>query len=136
MKKKIAALNETELNILQLLWTENRPLSRPEILEKAFSPDRNRQTIHRFLNSMIEKGVLTVDGSVLCGKIYGRTYAPTITRDEYISAQIDKLIPDTSPRKRLLGLMSSLIDEEFVDEEVISELEKLLETKRKELHQE
>ena len=128
-------LNEFELSILQLLWSENRPLSRPEILDSLFPDDKNKQTsVHRYLNNLLEQGYITISGSVLCGKIYGRTYAPAITREEYISLQIAKLIPSSSPKKRILGLVSSFIEEDYVDDSVLSDLEELIQKKRKDFH--
>lgn len=136
LRKRINVLTENELQILQLLWTENRPLSRPEILERYPLPESNKQTIHRYLNSMIEKGVLIIDGSVVCGKRPGRLYSPTITREEYVISQLDKLLPDTSPQHRLLSVMSAWIDEKYVDDNLLLELEELLQSKRKEFDKE
>ena len=133
-KKKNTTLTENEIDILQILWTEGRPLSRPEILERSTLPDSNKQSLHRYLNDMLEKGVLTISGSVICGKRPGRTYTPTITREEYIVSQLNKLIPDTSPQNRFFSVMSRWFYESYVDDNLISELEELLQKKREELH--
>ena len=133
-RKKHIALTENEVDVLQILWSEGRPLSRPEILERSTLPDSNKQSLHRYLNDMLEIGVLTIAGSVICGKRPGRTYAPTITREEYVVSQLNQLIPAPTPRHRLLSVMSSWVGESYVDEELISELEELLQKKRKDLH--
>ena len=133
-KKTLNSLTENEIEILQILWTENRPLSRPEILERSTFPESNKHSIHRYLNDMLEKGVLTIAGSVICGKRPGRTYSPTLTREEYVVSQLNRLIPDTTPQNRLLTVMSSWVEESYVDDNVISELEEMLQRKRKELH--
>ena len=134
MKNNADILSAPELNILQLLRTENRPLSRPEILEKAFSQnDPQKHSVHRFLNHLLNKNLLTVAGSVQCGKTYGRTYSPTLTRDEYITAQTAKFTPELAPQKRVFSVISALIENEYVDDSTISQLEDLLQQKRKEL---
>lgn len=135
-KKEKESLTENELEILEVLWDENRPMSRPELLQRSSLSESNKQTIHRFLNSMLEKGVLTVAGTVMCGKRPGRTYAPTISREEYVISQVDKLMPAASPKRSLLAVMSSLVDASYVDDEFISELEEIIQKRRKELHHE
>lgn len=135
-RKKNIELTENEVTVLQILWSEGRPLSRPEILERFTLPDSNKQSLHRYLNDMLEKGVLTIAGSVICGKRPGRTYAPTLSQEEYVVSRLTRLLPAATPRNRLLSVMSTWVDESYVDDELISELEELLQKKRKELHHE
>ena len=49
-------LSSNEFKIMQLLWKENRPLSRPEIIDLTPEKDWNPNSIHLILNNMIEKG--------------------------------------------------------------------------------
>ena len=76
-------LSPNEFKIMQLLWKEERPLSRPEIIEMIPERDWNPNSIHLILNNMIEKGVIRVDGMTRCGRGYGRTYAATVNNLEY-----------------------------------------------------
>lgn len=128
-----SVLTENEFSILTLLWTEKRSLSRPEILENLSDNDWNPNSIHLILNSMINKGVLKVDGIARCGQNYGRTYAPTMTQEEYAATQMIRLTPNLPQRQRLLGIFAALVDKNGIDAETIEEMEKLLEKKRKEL---
>ena len=136
MKNNNYTLTENELEILDALWTENRPLSRPELLSRLSLTESNQQTIHRFLNDLLEKGVITVAGSVRCGKRPGRTYAPTISREEYVISQVDKLMPVASSKKPRLAVACTLINSSTVDEDFITELENMIQKKREELHNE
>lgn len=126
-------LTENEFSILTLLWTKKRSLSRPEILENLSDNDWNPNSIHLILNSMIKKGVLKVDGITRCGQNYGRTYAPTMTQEEYAASQMIRLTPNLPQSKRLLGIFAALVDKDGIDSETIEEMEKLLAAKRKEL---
>ena len=72
-------LSPNEFKIMQLLWKEDRPLSRPEIIEMIPDRDWNPNSIHLILNNMIEKGVIRVEGMTRCGRGYGRTYAATVS---------------------------------------------------------
>lgn len=129
----INPLSANEFKILQVLWEEGRSLSRPEIIERTPDKDWNPNSIHLILNNMIDKGVLCVDGLTRCGKGYGRTYAPTMTQMEYAAQQAMDATPNYTPDERLLGVVAALVGNESVSDETISELEKLLRAKEKEL---
>lgn len=129
----INPLSANEFKILQVLWEEGKSLSRPEIIERTPDKDWNPNSIHLILNNMIEKGVLCVDGLTRCGKGYGRTYAPTMTQMEYAARQAMDATPDCTPDERLLGVVAALVGNDSVSDETISELEKLLHSKKAEL---
>lgn len=119
-------LSPNEFKILQLFWKENRPLSRPEIIELTPNRDWNPNSIHLMLNNMIEKGVIQVAGMTRCGKGYGRTYAATQTNLEYAVSILQEITPEYSADERLLGLLPLLLREPIRPETRIS-LIKLLE---------
>lgn len=102
-------LSPNEFKILQLLWKENRPLSRPEILE--MTPDRawNPNSIHLILNNMIEKGVIVVDGLARCGRGYGRTYSAAISNLDYAVELFKESTPDMTTDERMLGFNQALL---------------------------
>ncbi len=104
-------LSPNEFKILQLFWKENRPLSRPEIIELTPNRDWNPNSIHLMLNNMIEKGVIQVAGMTRCGKGYGRTYAATKTNLEYAVSILQEITPEYSADERLLGLLPLLLRE-------------------------
>ncbi len=128
------SLSSNEFCILKLLWTENRAMTRPEILEALPDKDWNPNSIHLILNNMIKKGVLQVEGVARCGRGYGRTYAPTLSQTEYAAAQALDATPDMTVSARLLGVVAALVDKKGIDEQTIAELEQMLEEKRKELN--
>lgn len=80
-------LTKSELNILEILLSEERPLSKSDILACA---SKNRpwkdSTIHIIINGLLEKGAIEEVGFVRTGKTYGRTFAPTKEGREYFSA--------------------------------------------------
>ena len=86
------SLSSNEFCILNLLWSESRAMTRPEILEALPDKDWNPNSIHLILNNMIKKGVLQVVGVARCGRGYGRTYAPTLSQTEYAAAQALELL--------------------------------------------
>lgn len=132
MDLKYLMLSETEMDIMLLLWEAGMPLSRPEILNRLAGKDWNPNSIHQVLNSMMKKGVLQVDGMTRCGKIYGRTYKPTMTQQEFVANQIHGITTNLTPQKRLLGVVAALSSQDPIDEDTIEALEDLLKTKQKE----
>ena len=118
-------LSPNEFKILQLLWKENRPLSRPEILE--LTPDRgwNPNSIHLILNNMIEKGVIAVDGLTRCGRGYGRTYVAAITNLEYAVDVFKDATPDMTTDERLLGISEALL-KDAPSKDAVQELIRML----------
>ena len=103
-------LSPNEFKIMQLLWRENRPLSRPEIIELL--PDRawNPNSIHLILNNMIEKGVVDVSGITRCGRGYGRTYAATVSNLEYAVLTLRDAAPEFTPDELVKGVLPLLLE--------------------------
>ena len=104
-------LSPNEFKIMQLLWKEKRPLSRPEIIELIPDRDWNPNSIHLILNNMIEKGVICVDGMTRCGRGYGRTYAATLNNLEYAVSILKDATPELNPDERILGILPILLEE-------------------------
>ena len=131
------SLSNNELEIMNLLWKEDRPLSRSEIIE--LSPDRSWQksSIHILLNKLLDKGAIDIAGFVRTNKNYGRTYKPVITQEDYVltsvkasnSALKDLFKVSTNP-----SVFAALLNDADVDEDVLNRLEQMIEERRKELH--
>ena len=118
-------LSPNEFKIMQLLWKENRSLSRPEIIDLVPERDWNPNSIHLILNNMIEKGVIRVDGMTRCGRGYGRTYAATVNNLEYAAQLLKDSTPDLSADERILGVLPILL-KDGVSEQTLKEVKKLL----------
>ena len=133
---KYLSLSDTELDILKLLWDAGRALSKPEILERLQKQDWNPNSVHQVLNSMMKKEVLTVEGHTLCGKIYGRTYAPTMTQSEFLFRRIEEATGNLSGSQRLLGVFASLIGSEDISSDTVAQLDAMLQKRKEELKKE
>jgi len=117
-------LSPNEFKIMQLLWKEERPLSRPEIIEMIPERDWNPNSIHLILNNMIEKGVIRVDGMTRCGRGYGRTYAATVNNLEYAVMLLKEATQEMNDDQRVLGVLPLLLD--GVSTEARAQLKELL----------
>lgn len=118
-------LSQNEFKIMELLWRENRPLSRPEIIDLIPNRDWNPNSIHLILNNMIEKGVICVDGMTRCGRGYGRTYAATMSNLEYAVALLREVTPDLNADQRVSGVLPILL-QDGVSKQTMESLKLLL----------
>ena len=118
-------LSQNEFKIMQLLWREKRPLSRPEIIDLIPDRDWNPNSIHLILNTMIEKGVIRVEGMTRCGRGYGRTYAATMSNMEYAAALLREVTPDLNADQRVSGVLPILL-QDGVSKETMETLKLLL----------
>lgn len=76
-------LTKSEREIMDVFWESEDPLSRADLLKKSINKSWKDSSIHILLNGMLKKGVIREAGVVKCSKTYGRTFLPTMTREEY-----------------------------------------------------
>lgn len=131
MLKSYFRLTRSETEIMELLWSEDRPLSRSEIIELTPNRTWKPASIHILLNSMLDKGAIEVAGFIQSTKNYARTFAPTLTADEYIVLQLKH--SSAFNEQALLRLVSSLV-EDVRDETVLNEINSMVEKRKAELH--
>ncbi|MFP3156350.1 BlaI/MecI/CopY family transcriptional regulator [Lachnospiraceae bacterium ZAX-1] len=119
------SLTSNELEIMELMWEKDRPLSRAEIIK--FSPNSSwkASSIHILLNKLLEKGAIEVHGFVKTGKNYGRTYSPLIAQEAYITAQF-RQNPYYAKPSATTAVFSALLQNDGIDDSVIEELEQML----------
>ncbi|MBE6034829.1 MAG: BlaI/MecI/CopY family transcriptional regulator [Clostridiales bacterium] len=131
MNSNSFSLTKNEQEIMELLWTEERPLSRSQIIELCKERSWKSSSIHILLNQLLKKNAIKVDGFVQTGKNYGRTYTAAITPEEY---QVMHFKTSTSylqsKSSAIIKLMSTLVQDEELDNDTLDELETILQDKR------
>ena len=130
MKKMYFRLTKSENEIMDLLWKEDRPLSRSEIID--LTPDRSWKpaSIHILLNSMLEKGAIQVAGCVQSTKNYARTFTPTLTADEYAVLQFKH--SSAFNEQSVFHLVSALVDD-IQDQDTLDQIGVVLEKRKLQL---
>ena len=125
----IINLTKNELEILNVMWRENRPLTKSEII--SLSPERSwkASSIHILLNKLLEKEAIIVDGFTKTGKNYGRMYSPSFSHIEYEKALVKHQYKNAN--LSLGELFSTLIEDEYIDDSVINELYDLVNKRRR-----
>lgn len=125
-------LSHNEYLMMELLWKEDRPLSRAELLKGTTGRNWNPSSIHLILNSMLSKGVIKITDEE---KKYGRTYEAVITQEDYILQCVENGMPGKSNEEKVLGVVAALVKKSRISEEDIAALEEILDKKREELRQ-
>lgn len=122
-------LTKSELEVMNVLWQANRPLSRSEILTLSTSKTWKDSSIHILLNGLLNKNAIKEAGYVRSGKTFGRLYAANISCQEYYV----KNVFAGSSKEVLPMLFSALIQSDGISPELIDELEDMLEKRKREL---
>ena len=76
-------LTRSEMEIMNVLWDAERPMSRSDLLAHSEGKSWKDSSVHILLNGILQKGLIREAGYVKRSKTYGRTFAPTMTREEY-----------------------------------------------------
>ena len=116
-------LTKSEMEIMDVLWSENAPLSRSDLLSQGEEKSWKDSSIHILLNGLLQKGAIQEVGFVKRSKTYGRTFAPTLTREEYFATTIfsHRHKPD------IVGLFAALLKREDITDSQLDQIRKLLE---------
>ncbi len=82
-------LTKNELEIMDVMWAAEKPLSRGELMERSVDKSWKSSSVHILLNSMLGKGAICEAGFTRCGKTCGRTYAAAVTVEEYYASTLN-----------------------------------------------
>lgn len=123
-------LTKSELEIMNVLWRADRPLTRSDILSLSDDKTWKDNSIHILLNGMLKKEAIREDGFTRSGKVWGRLYAANISIDDYYAENVfSKSAPEAVPL-----LFSALIKRDDITPELIGELRAMLDEREKELN--
>ena len=90
MEKISRPLTPTDLEIMEILWRENRPLSALEILELSENRSWKQNSLYPTLQHLQEKNAVVITGYVPVKRKYARTYLPTYTKSNYQLSRLEK----------------------------------------------
>lgn len=127
MGKKEYTLSKRELDIMNVLWAEGKPLIASEIPERQ--PGLSINTVHAVLKKLLQKGLIVVADIVQSGTVLSRSYKPAITPEEYAVKYMTSEVFALDQLMSKVSFLSALFDDSENDEELIRELEKLVQEK-------
>ena len=124
MKQDIRRLPDSELELMQIIWDREPPVTRPEIEEAlASTHPLAPTTILTFLTRLCDKGFLKLERR---GEV--NYYTPLVTRKAYL-AQASRGVLDQLFGGSVAALATSLVDA-GVSREELEELRRMLEEGR------
>lgn len=125
-------LSKNEREIMETLWAEGRPLTRRDIINLCEDKSRKESSIHILLNQLLEKNAIEVTGFVKIVKNYGRTFIPTLAKEDFEIMELKNNYQELDPDPSVLPeYINYLIQENDMSAEIIEELQAVLETARK-----
>ena len=118
-------LTKSELEIMNVLWNAERPLTRSDILSLSEGKSWKDNSIHILLNGLLKKDAIREDGFARSGKVWGRLYAPNISIDEYYEENVfSQSNLETVPR-----LFSALLNRSDLTPEILEQMRGILDEK-------
>ena len=115
-------LTKSEMEIMDVLWASDSPLSRADLLERSEQKSWKDSSVHILLNGLLQKKAICEAGFVKRSKTYGRTFAPTLTREEYFATTIFS----HREKPEIVGLFAALLKRQEITREELEQMERLL----------
>lgn len=115
-------LTKSEMEIMDVLWDAESPLSRADLLERSEEKTWKDSSIHILLNGLLKKGAIREAGMVKRIKTYGRLFAPTMTREEYFA----QAIFSHRHQPQITGLFEALLRREEITPEDLSQIRAMI----------
>ena len=118
-------LTKREMEIMDVLWESDQPLSRSDLLERSEEKTWKDSSVHILLNGLLQKGAIREAGLVKRSKTYGRVFSPTMTREEYFAATIFS----HRHKPEIVGLFGALLRREDITPEQLQKISTLVSRK-------
>ena len=115
-------LTKSELQIMDVFWASDVPLSRSDLLERSEEKTWKDSSVHILLNGLLNKGVICEAGFVKRSKTYGRTFQPAMTREEYYAAAIFS----HTHKPRLIPFVEALLKQQNPTPEQLQQIIQLI----------
>ena len=120
-------LTKSEMEIMDVLWDAEQPLSRSDLLNRAEEKSWKDSSVHILLNGLLAKEAIREAGLVKRSKTFGRVFVPTMTREEYFAQTIfgHRHQPD------LIGLFTALLQQRDPSRDQLEAMKDLIDGKLK-----
>lgn len=118
-------LTRSELEIMDVMWAAQAPLSRSDLLERSEEKSWKDSSVHILLNGLLRKEAIREEGCIKRGKTYARTFVPTVTREEYFAG----LVFAFRHKPDLVGLVEALLNRSDVTAEELEAIVALVQNK-------
>ena len=114
-------MTKSEKQVMDLLWSVDRPLSCSEIVELSGDKTWKDSYVHSLLKSLMKKGVVKIESFELISRSYARKFAPCMTKEEYYLGEY----LNESPENSMPSLFAAFADSD-PDEETMEKIEGII----------
>ena len=118
-------LTKSEMEIMDVLWDSDKPLSRLDLLSRSDEKTWKDSSVHILLNGLLQKEAIHEAGLVKRSKTYGRVFAPTLTREEYYATTIFS----HRHKPEIVGLFQALLSREDITSEEMAQIKAMVDQK-------
>lgn len=115
-------LTNREMDILNILWSAQSPLTASEIAKSKETLTVN--TVQANLRKLQNKNLIRVADIVYSGTVLSRSYETTITKNEFAVEALDNYFKDNNIS--ILNTISTLLKNDKLDEASIDGLQEML----------
>ncbi len=122
-------LTKSEMEIMDVLWQSDTALSRADLLERSEEKNWKDSSVHILLNGLLNKGAIQEHGFVKRSKTYGRTFLPTMTREEYFANTVFSY----RYKPEMTGLIAALLQRPEMDAKTLDAIAAMVENRKKEI---
>ena len=120
-------LTKSEMQIMDVFWASKTPLSRSDLLDHSEGKTWKDSSVHILLNGLLAKGAIQEAGFVKRSKTFGRTFLPSMTREEYFATTIFS----HTHKPDFVGLIAALLQRPGLTIEELHKIEDLILKRKK-----
>lgn len=120
-------LTKSEKQIMDLLWSVDKPLSCMEIVELSGDKTWKDSYVHSLIKSLMKKDVVKIDSFELISRSYARKFAPKVNKEEfYLREYLEE-----NPENNMPALFAAFAKNK-ADKETMNEIEDMIQSWKKE----
>ena len=109
-------MTKSEKQVMDLLWSVDRPLSCSEIVELSGDKTWKDSYVHSLIKSLMKKDVVKIESFELISRSYARKFAPKVTKEEfYLREYLDENEENSMPAL-FAAFAKNKADEKTMDE--------------------
>lgn len=114
-------MTKSEKQVMDLLWSVDRPLSCTEIVELSGDKTWKDSYVHSLIKSLMKKGIVKIEAFELISRSYARKFSPKVTKQQYY---LNEYL-DENPGNRMTDLVAAFADAD-PDDKTMQEIEEVV----------
>ncbi len=119
-------LTKSEKQIMDLLWSVDRPLSCAEIVELSGEKTWKDSYVHSLIKSLMKKDVVQIEGFELISRSYARKFSAKLNKEEFYLREYLEEAPSNC-----MSLLFEAYLKNYSDPDEIKKLEAMIKKRKK-----